>query len=336
MRNDLVSVIIPAYNSEQYIAKCIESVINQTYQNIEIIVVNDGSSDNTASVVKQFSNVILLNKENGGLSSARNYGIKCAKGKYVIFLDSDDYIEPKFVENLYSETSGKEDEIIMCDFLTNGVKESQSHQYLRVKGNENIYNLYLHGGIYNRTVNKLYPIGIVKESFFPVGKDMLEDAFFTSHVLEYCNSIVRIPYAGYNYIRHENSMTKKKHNAKELASKYSNLLEKDIMLSKYVSKSEYVYLKQQIVNNIIYSFISVINIHLYEIEKKIRYLISFLYNNNNYGFNKKIFSFSKCLYKAKSAKQLKIRFCFYVLLKGSLKLKSSYIKSFFRKIIKKY
>lgn len=101
-----VSVIIPVYNVEKYIKKCLLSVLNQTYKNLEIIVVNDGTKDGSVSKVNEIINdtkderIILLEKENGGLSSARNFGIKHATGKYIIFVDSDDYISENMIENL--------------------------------------------------------------------------------------------------------------------------------------------------------------------------------------------------------------------------------------------
>ncbi|HDT8036797.1 TPA: glycosyltransferase family 2 protein, partial [Enterococcus faecalis] len=100
----LVSVVIPVYNVEKYVEKCLDSVINQTYQNLEIIIVNDGSTDNSLSVCQKKklsdSRIKLINKENGGLSSARNAGIECAQGEFICFIDSDDWIELDYIEVL--------------------------------------------------------------------------------------------------------------------------------------------------------------------------------------------------------------------------------------------
>ena len=93
----LVSIIIPAYNCEKYISKCINSVVNQTYKNIEIIIIDDGSKDNSSVLcdeyAKEYNFITVIHKENGGLSDARNYGLKNAKGKYIFFIDSDDFID---------------------------------------------------------------------------------------------------------------------------------------------------------------------------------------------------------------------------------------------------
>ena len=100
-----ISVIVPVYNVEKYLRKCIDSLTNQTLKDIEIILVNDGSTDNSGSIIdeyaKQDKRVIAIHKENGGQSSARNMGLDIAKGKYVGFIDSDDWIELDMYENMY-------------------------------------------------------------------------------------------------------------------------------------------------------------------------------------------------------------------------------------------
>ena len=334
IRNELVSIIIPAFNSEEYLQKCIDSVINQTYKNIEIIVVNDGSTDNTEIIAKSFDKVVVLNKDNGGLSSARKYGVEHASGDYIIFIDSDDYIEPDFVEQLYNYTTGKKDELVMCDFLKNGVKESDSYQFLEVSGKDNIFNLFFHKGIYNRTVNKLYPKEIIDPSFFPVGRDMLEDAFFTSHILEKCNKIVRIPYAGYNYIRHEGSISKSNLSPQKKAGMHSNILEKDIVLSRNVSKSEYSNLISTIYDHIKNALNANKSIVQFAIFDKIILLASFVLNNMEHCKSNNERKFFQMISKAKNDKDLFKKFGIFEIIYGSFKDKWLYIKSKIRKTIK--
>ena len=123
-----VSVIVPVYNVENYIEKCLDSLLNQTLDDIEIIVVNDGSTDNSANIIKEkyVNKIVYLEKENGGLSDARNFGLPHAKGKYIAFLDSDDYIEPTMYEKMYSVAEKEEADMVECDFYweyPNKVKE---------------------------------------------------------------------------------------------------------------------------------------------------------------------------------------------------------------------
>ena len=105
MAKPLVSVLIPVYNVEKYLERCLDSILKQTLTKIEIICVNDGSTDNSLSILKEYqkkdSRIIIVNKENGGLPSARNAGLDRAEGKYVGFVDSDDYIEPNMFQKLY-------------------------------------------------------------------------------------------------------------------------------------------------------------------------------------------------------------------------------------------
>lgn len=116
--NDLISIIIPAYNVENYIEKCIQSASNQTYPNIEIICINDGSSDNTKTVIERCARtdprIVLIDQCNSGVSAARNAGVKSSKGKYVIFLDGDDWIDPRMCEELHAVAVRENADCVMC------------------------------------------------------------------------------------------------------------------------------------------------------------------------------------------------------------------------------
>ena len=115
-----VSVIVPVYNVEKYIEKCLESLVNQTLEDIEIIIVNDGSTDNSKKIIEKYlknKKVVYLEKSNGGLSSARNYGIPYAKGEYIGFIDSDDYIEKTMFEKMYNKAIEEKSDMVECDFL---------------------------------------------------------------------------------------------------------------------------------------------------------------------------------------------------------------------------
>ena len=116
-----VSVIVPVYNVEKYIEKCLNSLVNQTLKDIEIIIVNDGSKDNSDKIIKiyqeKYDNIIYLTKKNGGLSDARNYGIPYAKGEYIAFLDSDDYVENDIYEKMYNKAKENNSDYVECDFI---------------------------------------------------------------------------------------------------------------------------------------------------------------------------------------------------------------------------
>lgn len=136
-----VSVVVPVYNVEKYIGKCMRSLTNQTLQDIEIIIVNDGSTDGSIDIVKEYAKdnprIKIYNKENGGLSDARNYGLKKATGKYIAFLDSDDYITTDCYETMYEKAIKERSDLVECNFYWAYPKTER-----RVKAKEDIGEKY--------------------------------------------------------------------------------------------------------------------------------------------------------------------------------------------------
>ena len=118
--NYLVSVIVPIYNVQDYIGRCIESILRQSFQNLEILLVNDGSIDNSRQICEAYANkdkrIKIIDKENGGLSDARNVGIKAARGDYIVLVDGDDYIKDDYVWILLKETIRTGAEVTICSF----------------------------------------------------------------------------------------------------------------------------------------------------------------------------------------------------------------------------
>lgn len=116
-----VSVIVPVYNAELYLKKCIDSILNQTYKDIEIIIVNDGSKDDSLLICRTLEKkdlrVVVIDKENEGVSKARNTGIKIAQGKYVMFVDADDYIESNMIENMLIKMEKDDSDLVMCNYI---------------------------------------------------------------------------------------------------------------------------------------------------------------------------------------------------------------------------
>lgn len=119
MNSPKISLIVPVYNVEIYLRKALDSIVSQTFKDVEVILVNDGSTDSSYDILqeyaKKYDNFIILNKENGGLSDARNAGLKIAKGEYIAFLDSDDYLHPKFLEVLYNLAIDNNADISCCN-----------------------------------------------------------------------------------------------------------------------------------------------------------------------------------------------------------------------------
>ena len=135
MTNPKVSIIVPAYNTEKYINKCLTSLINQTYKNIEIIVVNDGSTDNTKEIVENFAysdyRIKLFNIENSGVSNARNFAIKNSTGNYIAFVDSDDYISSNYIEIMLSCALENNLDLVCCNFQK--ISENKTQKKYKIK-----------------------------------------------------------------------------------------------------------------------------------------------------------------------------------------------------------
>lgn len=128
MKKTKFSIIIPVYNTEKYLKRCFDSVINQTYNDYEVIVINDGSTDNSMDVIKEYPDFKVINQKNQGLSEARNNGIKVSEGDYLIFLDSDDYIHEKLLETLNKKL--KKEDVVRYQAATFSDSKTEIHESL--------------------------------------------------------------------------------------------------------------------------------------------------------------------------------------------------------------
>ena len=209
-----ISVIIPVYNVEAYLDRCIESVINQTYPELEIILVDDGSPDNCPAMCDEWAEkdprIRVIHQENGGLSAARNAGIKAATGEYIAFVDSDDWIEIDFLKWLYEGIQTTGAEIAACDVRELSVKG----EALNITGEPNISAhspqeamADLSRGIRFRAVawNKLYKSEILLNEEFPLNK-LHEDEFFTYRIYDKCEILAYVDLPLYAYFQREGSI----------------------------------------------------------------------------------------------------------------------------------
>lgn len=206
--NDLISIIVPVYNVEKYIDKCIDSLIKQTYKNIEIIIIDDGSTDNSSEIVANYKDkrIKVIHKKNGGLSSARNCGIKESHGKYIGFIDSDDYISYDMFEILYKNIIETKSDISMCDFVTTTSDAifTTTNNYRIITKTESINELLLNK-ITSHTWNKLYKKDLFKSINFPLNR-IYEDIATTYKLFDKAKKIVITDSKLYAYIQRTNSI----------------------------------------------------------------------------------------------------------------------------------
>lgn len=213
----LISVIIPIYNVEQYLPRCIESVRNQTYQKIEIILIDDGSTDRSSEICDKYagedSRIKVIHKSNGGLSSARNSGLKCAQGEYVFFVDADDFIDKKTFSVLQEKLELYQADMAICEYLfvdelgnslEDDKKDTEGETILT--GQQLLIQNTM-GNIESSIVawNKLYRRSIFAEVMFAEGKQH-EDEFIFHEICNQCARIVSVKKALYFYTQRSDSI----------------------------------------------------------------------------------------------------------------------------------
>jgi len=212
-----VSVIVPVFNVEEYLSKCLDSIINQSYYNLEIILIDDGSTDLSSFICDEYcsldSRVVVVHKTNGGLSDARNTGINLATGEFFCFIDSDDYIDVNMIEELINLLSFHDADIAVCDFLEVSPnmdisKISLNNETIEIISNiEELENLFSKN--YLQTVvswNKLYKKELFNNIRFPVGK-LHEDEFTTYKIIFQAKKIVHTKKKMYFYLQRATSIT---------------------------------------------------------------------------------------------------------------------------------
>lgn len=243
-----VSVIVPVYNVEQYISKCLESLVKQTLTDIEIIVVNDGSKDNSKKIALEYTEkydkkIVYLEKENGGLSDARNYGMKYTNGDYIAFLDADDYVELDTYEKLYNKAIETNADMVECDFYWEYPNKRIHDKNANYKNESDMYA--------NARVvawNKLYKREVLLNSNIEFPKGLrYEDVEFFYKILPQLNKIEWINEPLIHYVQRENSITYvQNERTKEIFTILDNVIEyykKNGLYEKYSAELEYMYIR---------------------------------------------------------------------------------------------
>ena len=222
----LISVIVPVYNGQDYLEDCIDSIEKQTYENTEIIIINDGSTDDTASVCvrlrEAYDNLHVITMEDGGVSAARNAGIDAANGVFVTFVDADDRLRPKTLRVLYDCIMRTGSDVAGCGFFS-WIKEEEWEAFLREKcrigrpveytPSQFLREQLLRGN--SRCWSKLYRRSAIGELRFPQELSIGEDMLFLVRILPFLRKIAETDYPGYGYFQNpEGAMNR------EFSSKY--------------------------------------------------------------------------------------------------------------------
>lgn len=220
---DLISVIVPVYNVEAYLDKCISSIVNQTYRNLEIILVDDGSPDNCPAMCDAWkekdSRIVVLHKENGGLSDARNAGMGAAHGEFISFIDGDDWIEPRFFEILQHELEAQNADVaaVQYRFCWEGdaCERQNAYEHVTVYDRQTAMRLLIQNQIKQVVWNKLYRSAQIRDIPFEKGK-FHEDEFWTYQVIGRIERFAAIDYIGYDYFQRAGSIMGAGYSSKRL------------------------------------------------------------------------------------------------------------------------
>ena len=221
---ELISVIVPIYKVEAYLDKCVQSIVNQTYRNLEIILVDDGSPDNCGAMCEVWaakdSRIKAIHKENGGLSDARNAGLAIATGELISFIDSDDWIEPDFLQTLYDALIAQGAQIAECAIHL----VDEEGKILRSRGPEKnevigkieaLRRLVLEDGVYQTVWNKLYRRRVVEGILFEKGK-YNEDEFWTYQIFDCIEQLALVDKPMLNYLQRAGSIMGEGYSLKRL------------------------------------------------------------------------------------------------------------------------
>ena len=224
-----ISIIVPVYNVEKYLRKCVDSILNQTFKDFELILVDDGSIDTSGKICDEYNlkdnRIKVIHKENGGLSSARNAGLDIAQGEYIGFVDSDDWIELDMYEELYKICKENDTDVGIVGINYGGASEKKKSKKIEIYSNK----LILDDLVYNKgkeitwpAWNKLWLKKVIGESRFKEGR-IYEDGLFLYSLSFKIKKVAKIDYEAYNYRMDNESITRSKISKKQVDFLYNTL-----------------------------------------------------------------------------------------------------------------
>lgn len=269
-----VSVIVPIYNTEKYLRKCLDSIINQTLNDIEIICINDGSTDSSAEILEEYAThdnrIRIITQANSGLSEARNSGMRIAAGEYIGFVDSDDYIDLDYYEKLYC-TAIKNNADIACSGI---IRESDKKNKILIRYEKEEVFTTIKNKFENAKVpehcyvwNKIYKTEKLKEHNLEFKRGVVyEDLLFTPDALEHLDNMVVVPNILYHYYKHSKSLVHK-HPTKAKNDKFINTT---YLINKCYEHNVKMTKKQSVLKKETYYFfgIKLLKIYTYRAEKE--------------------------------------------------------------------
>lgn len=257
-----LSVILPVYNSAKYLDKCIKSILNQTLKEMEIIIINDGSTDNSLDIIKSYGlkddRIKIVNQDNKGVSASRNIGIKLATGDYIINIDSDDWVEEHYFEDIYNFASNKKLDILVTDIHVEGsgidyIQKDLNISDERIINGKEYLEVFFKNNLYGFTWNKLIRRELYDGILYREDLTMCEDVYLIVQIIKKAKYVGKINYAYYHYIQNNTSITntlnvKKLQDVYEVFSFLKNYFSNDKLLTLYIKEQEICALLYIIIN----------------------------------------------------------------------------------------
>ncbi len=263
MTKELISIIVPVYNVEKYLKKCVDSIVNQTYKNLEIILVDDGATDNSGKICDELveldNRIKVYHKKNGGLSDARNYGVERATGDYIGFVDSDDYIDAEMYERLYEAIKKENVDVAECNLKIVYPEKTDlftDQKYYQICNKQEYLEEYLKiEKIFGSACVRLTKADIAKKLKFPVGK-LYEDTYYAYDLIGIVDKYVIMDNPYYNYLMRENSITNAKFNPRifdliEIVEKFHTNVYKNYPSLKEAADCRKMYAYFSVLNSIL-------------------------------------------------------------------------------------
>jgi len=254
VKNELISVIIPIYNTEKYLKECIDSVINQSYKNLDIILINDGSTDGSKKLCDEYVNrdlrIRLINQKNKGAAATKNVGLNLIKGELFTIIDSDDILHPHNLEILYKNMINMDADIVEGNFTTTldkfnnelNIKNSIDKKNIKVFNTEKaLEELIISRKFHQTPWNKLYKTELLKDIRFPDGK-YIDDEYWTYKLFLNAKRISTLDLITYYYRQHDRSTMGKSYSVRRLDS-IDALYERYLIIKEKFPNLEYLALK---------------------------------------------------------------------------------------------
>lgn len=285
------SIIVPIYNAEKYIVRCIDSITSQSYSNIEIILVNDGSTDNTKKILNSYKKkdkrIVAIHLKNGGVSNARNVGVQAATGDYITFIDADDYIEPNAIQEIDSIIEREDIDIIKYNYITEiGFVKRKYHFSIKKSQiiNKKDFDKFVYPYIFttndlSNVWNTVIKASIVKNVLFDVKLKYAEDSKFMFECLNLADNLFILDKYMYHYVQNSSSAINTRNYYKRVIQ-LANVLKANLFIYKEINNIEFSSSMQKKLNDAFFDYLAydhnIHNYKSYEIE------INKIFNDNNF------------------------------------------------------